>query len=170
MAERRAVRRIAPSPPLSAKVKTSLPARVIDISSHGAQIEVMNSLKPNVTCELRLRLQDADVTVRGIVRRCRAFGFGVDEREQRVLLYHAGLEFEEVAPEVLQHMRSYLDLPESGELPAVPEEVIAAPPVTAAKEEPPSPPVRPAPRSEGPVKIRISSEHVRKIIEGGKGR
>ena len=39
--------------------------------------------------------------MRGIVRRCRAWGFGLDERDQRVLLYRAGLEFAEAAPEAL---------------------------------------------------------------------
>ena len=108
MAERRAAQRVAPEQPLSAKVKTSLPARVVDISSRGAQLELINCLRPNVTCELRLQLPDGEVLVRANVRRCRAWGFGLDEKDQRVLLYRAGVEFEDVAPEIVARIKRTL--------------------------------------------------------------
>lgn len=194
MAERRAAQRVAPEQPLSAKVKTSLPARVVDISSRGAQLELINCLRPNVTCELRLQLPDGEVLVRANVRRCRAWGFGLDEKDQRVLLYRAGVEFEDVAPEVVARIKRTLTLPESGEFRAIavdddleaaplpvaavlvtPElgheaEVLAMPapapaPVAATLVEPP----HAAPRRDGPVKVRISSDHVRKILERGRG-
>jgi hypothetical protein len=195
-----------------ARVKTSLPARILDISSRGAQLEVANCLKPNVVCELRLHLMDGEVTVRALVRRCRAWGFGLDEREQRVLLYRAGVEFSEMAPEVLARLRSQFALPESGEHAKVvasapqqsrgvpeppagavartaaakraavePESPVAAtqaaapdesPEPPAGREAPPEPvvalPEKPeAPRRDGPVKIRIRSDHVRKILDDG---
>ncbi len=211
--ERRKVARITPPQPVVAKVKTSLPARILDISSRGAQLEVANCLKPNVICELRLHLIDGEVTVRALVRRCRAWGFGLDEREQRELLYRAGVEFSEMAPEVLVRLRSQFALPESGEhakvvasapqpSPAalqppegvvaraeVPERAAAVPesrvettrtaapadetPEPAPRDETvakpvPAPPARlEAPRRDGPVKIRIRSDHVRKILDDG---
>ncbi|MEW6336652.1 MAG: PilZ domain-containing protein [Acidobacteriota bacterium] len=211
--ERRRVARITPAQPVEAKVKTSLPARILDISSRGAQLEVANCLKPNVICELRLHLIDGEVTVRALVRRCRAWGFGLDEREQRVLLYRAGVEFSEMAPEVLTRLRAQFALPESGEhlkvvaataqparavtQPSVEKAdraeqarpVAPAPAVTTAldatpvgdvveppahREATPAPAAPPpakleAPRRDGPVKIRIRSDHVRKILdEGGR--
>ncbi len=197
MAERRAVQRVAPEQPLSAKVKTSLPARVVDISSRGAQLELMNCLRPNVTCELRLQLPDGEVLVRANVRRCRAWGFGLDEKDQRVLLYRAGVEFQDVSPEIVTRIKHALTLPESGEFhaitvsePPVDEapppvtavlapaaletvpEVLAMPdpaPVAVAAAPAPGEPPRAAPRRDGPVKVRISSDHVRRILERGHG-
>jgi len=197
MAERRAAQRVAPEQPLSAKLKTSLPARVVDISSRGAQLELMNCLRPNVTCELRLQLPGGEVLVRANVRRCRAWGFGLDERDQRVLLYRAGVEFQDVSPEVVARIKHALTLPESGEFraitvgepvveevaapvvavraPAAPEvapEVLAMPapaPVAAAAASAPVEPPHTAPRRDGPVKVRISSDHVRRILERGRG-
>jgi len=178
-------------------VKTSLPARVVDISSRGAQLELMNCLRPNVTCELRLQLPGGEVLVRANVRRCRAWGFGLDERDQRVLLYRAGVEFQDASPEIVARIKLALTLPESGEFhaitvgepvveegvapvaviraPATPEvvpEVLAMPappPAAVAAASAPVEPPRAAPRRDGPVKVRISSDHVRRILERGHG-
>lgn len=197
MAERRAAKRVAPEQPIPAKVKTSLPARVVDISARGAQLEVINCLRPNVICELRLQLPDGEVLVRANVRRCRAWGFGVDERDQRVLLYRAGVEFQDAAPEVVARIKRTLTLPESGEFRAVTlaeQDGGGLLPVVAKMLEPPdtgivpevlampapapaapiqgvelAPPPRPAPRRDGPVKVRISSEHVRRILDRRRG-
>jgi len=106
MNERRAVPRVEVPQPVPAKVKAALPARVLDISSQGAQLEVTTSLRPLTSCDLRISLPDGEVTIRSVVRRCRAWGFGLDEKEQRVLLYRAGVEFSEVAPEVLARLSS----------------------------------------------------------------
>jgi hypothetical protein len=182
---------------LSAKLKTSLPARVVDISSRGAQLELMNCLRPNVTCEVRLQLPDGEVLVRANVRRCRAWGFGLDERDQRVLLYRAGVEFLDVSPEIVARIKHALTLPESGEFRAItvgdpvvevppapasvipaaaaPEtvpEVLAMPapaPAAVAAASAPVEPPHAAPRRDGPVKVRISSDHVRRILERGHG-
>jgi hypothetical protein len=193
MAERRAVTRVAPEQPLSAKVKTSLPARVVDISSRGAQLELMNCLRPNVTCELRLQLPGGEVLVRANVRRCRAWGFGLDEKDQRVLLYRAGVEFQDVSPEIVARIKLALTLPESGEFHAItvgepvveesvapvvtvlapaapevaPEVLVMQAPAPAAASAPVEPP-HAAPRRDGPVKVRISSDHVRRILERGR--
>jgi hypothetical protein len=202
MSERRSVARVTPPEPVQAKLKTSLPARILDISSRGAQLEVVNCLKPNVVCEIRLLLDDGEVTIKATVRRCRAWGFGVDEHEQRVLLYRAGVEFSALGPEIVARLRRQFALPESGEVPRVephkppakPAAKSATPPAPATKttaaqtpteragesaaraeesgERKPSrsPAKTPAaPRRSGPVKIRISSEHVRKILDDDKG-
>lgn len=104
MNERRAVPRVEVPQPVAAKVKAALPARVLDISSQGAQLEVTTSLRPLTSCDLRIALPDGEVTIRSVVRRCKAWGFGLDEKEQRVLLYRAGVEFSEIPPEVLARL------------------------------------------------------------------
>ncbi|MGE5236305.1 MAG: PilZ domain-containing protein [Acidobacteriota bacterium] len=199
MAERRAVARITPSEPVQARLKTSLPARILDISSRGAQLEVTNCLKPNVVCEIRLLLEDGEVTIKATVRRCRAWGFGVDEREQRVLLYRAGVEFSQIGADIVARLRRQFALPESGEFPRVEPDRPATKASSPAPEKPPATPVKAIPadgrkqRAEdepsrakptasqpparstsraasasarsGPVKIRISADHVRKILD-----
>ena len=154
--ERRAVKRSVPIKPLAAKVKASIPARVVDISARGLQIELATSLRPHAGCELRMQFDGGDISVRATVRRCRAWGFGLDEKDQRVLLYRAGLEFDEVSPAALEQL---------GRL-------------TASEPEPP-PPIPNGPSSgepathhvpprEGPIKVRISAEHVRAILDSGR--
>jgi len=166
MDERRAAPRIEPQKPLRGRVKTFLPARIVDISSRGAQLELATSLRPEVPCDLRIQLESGDIVVHAIVRRCRAWGFGLDENDQRVLLYRAGIEFEEAAPEALTKViaealeaagetgRSEPATKVTGEKPGA---------VKGGTEGRPR-----APRSEGPVKIRISSEHVRRMLKRPK--
>jgi len=166
MNERRAVPRVEPQHRLSAKVKTSLPARILDISSRGAQIELVNSLRPQVPCDLRIQFEGGEFIVRATVRRCRAWGFGLDEKDQRVLMYRAGLEFEEVPPEALARLSSSI-LFHSESTPAAPLDQTPEPAPVAAEASLPET-NRPAPRREGPVRIRISAEHVRKILGGAK--
>jgi hypothetical protein len=168
MDERRAVPRVELSKPLPARVKTFLPARIVDISSRGAQIELATSLRPEVPCDLRIQLESGDIVVHGIVRRCRAWGFGLDEKDQRVLLYRAGIEFEEAAPEVLTKMIAKA-LGTAEERVGGGQAAKAAPKEAGgAKADEASRPR--APRSEGPVKIRISAEHVRRVLKQPKDK
>ncbi len=99
--DRRAVPRIVPMRPLDARVLTSQTARILDISSRGAQIEVTTSLQPSGPCDLRIRFADGEFAAHATVRRCRAAGFGVDQNNRQVVLYRAGIEFDEVDPECL---------------------------------------------------------------------
>ncbi len=163
MKERRAVPRAEPKKPLSARVRAFMPARIVDLSERGLQLELATSLRPEVACDLRIKLDQGDVTVRGLVRRCRAWGFGLDEHDQRVLLYRAGLEFETEPPEeILKLVATVLERPSRKEAPPPP----AAKAPAAAAPAPPA--ARPAPGS-GRVKIRISSDKVRKVMDGRGG-
>jgi hypothetical protein len=85
MTERRAVPRLELQKPLPARVKTFLPARIVDISPRGAQLELGTSLRPQVPCDLRIQLEGGDIVVHGMVRRCRAWGFGLDEKDQHLV-------------------------------------------------------------------------------------
>lgn len=160
MAERRAVPRVEPKKPLSARVKAFLPARIVDLSERGVQIELATSLRPQVPCDVRIQLAEGEVVVRGMVRRCRAWGFGLDERDQRVLLYRSGIEFETTPPAaLLQVVSTVLEK-------ASPEQIPE--PLSAAEAgESPEQPVARAPNGGGRVRIRISADHVRKVLNGG---
>jgi hypothetical protein len=108
MRERRAVPRVEPQEPLVAKVMAIQSARILDISSRGAQIEVANSLQPSGPCDLRIQFEDGEFAAHATVRRCRASGFGLDHENERVVLYRAGLEFDEVDPESLARLSSHV--------------------------------------------------------------
>jgi hypothetical protein len=86
----------------------AVPARVLDISSCGALIELDRVLQPRRGCDLRIQFPEGEFAVRTTVRRCRAWGFGVDGENRRVMLYRAGLEFDEVAPESLARLTASL--------------------------------------------------------------
>lgn len=161
--------RVEPQHPLSARVKAFLPARIVDLSSRGVQIELATSLRPQVPCDLRIQLDQGEVIVHGVVRRCRAWGFGLDERDQRVLLYRAGFEFENAPPDAL--VRVVTAVLEQ----AAPQEIAAAvAPACDAQAAAPDPqpaaeaPAARAPHAAGRVKIRISAETVRKALGGAK--
>lgn len=181
MNERRAVPRIAPEKPLKAKVQATFPVRVLDISEQGAQLEVERSLRPNVGCELRFPSPDGEFVMRATVRRCRAWGFAIDEADQRVLVFRAGVEFDRPHPELLAKLRLAVE-PELSRQPIPPELSTAGlggqglvgdsaePAVAPETVSSGLPPVREGaalavstPR--GPVKIRIRSDHVRRILQ-----
>jgi hypothetical protein len=167
MNERRAAARVAPSEPIPVKMKSSLPARVLDISAGGVLVEVGTSLRPEADCELRVQLAEGEVMVRAKVRRCRAWGFGLDESDRRVLLYRAGLQFSDLPPEALAKLRRYFETPEAHREVPPAAAVEAAREVTEGALVDVAPPELPsAPRRSGPVKIRINSEYVRRILQG----
>lgn len=177
MNERRAVQRVLPEEPLRAKVHASFPVRILDISERGAQLEVERSLRPNVGCELRFPSPDGEFVMRATVRRCRAWGFALSESDQRVLVFRAGVEFDNPDSELLTRLRLAVEpqVPrqhvsvESKEATTeqAPESLIAGPGpaatlAPAAADDAPAPPTGSVPR--GPVKIRIRSDHVRRIL------
>lgn len=183
MNERRGVRRVVPEEPLKAKVHASFPVRVLDISEHGAQIEVERSLRPNVGCELRFPSPDGELVMRATVRRCRAWGFALGEADQRVLVFRAGVEFDSPNPELLAKLRLAAEegaarqvsggaaaenLPAEGNSPSPSAATTPMPESAEAGESTPhsGPPAAPPPR--GPVKIRIRSDYVRRILQSGR--
>ena len=169
MDDRRSEPRYEPPQPLSAKVKSSLPARVVDLSARGVQLEIAHSLRPNVSCEVRVQLDGGEVGIRAAVRRCRAVGFGQDERQRTVLLYRAGLEFEDVTADAHERLVEALRqaaLSQTGAQvlsPAAAGGAVSSGGGLPGTEDGQAPLPR-APRPSGPIKIRISSEHVRKIM------
>jgi hypothetical protein len=111
MTERRAVPRVEPKQPLDAKVMMNEPARILDISSRGAQIEVASSLQPSGPCDLRIRFAQGEFAVHATVRRCRVSVVGAGTVDQPGVIYRAGLEFDEVDPESLAWLASNVLFP-----------------------------------------------------------
>lgn len=107
----RAVPRVEPKQPLDARIMAVQPARIVDISSRGAQIEIAASLQPSGPCDLRIQFDDGGFAVHAIVRHCRVAGFGLDGNNQQVVLYRAGLEFDEVDPECLARLSFHVLFP-----------------------------------------------------------
>jgi PilZ domain len=176
--ERRHAPRVEPRRPLHAKVKASVPVRIVDISAGGAQIELATALRPHVSCEMRVTLDNSEVIISSTVRRCRAWGFGYDEADRKVLLYRAGVEFgampaaliERLKAEYLEHAGLDLEVGSTREAGRSTAKEPASEPVPTASAEPPSTQAsaqtsRRAPRRDGPVKIRINADTVRGILD-----
>ena len=98
--ERRRNRRIRPNQELLGKVKATVPARVVDLSVDGAQIEVGCILRPTAECDLWLPGDGRQsVKLRAEVRRCRATGVKELPGGERGMVYRAGLQFTALDPE-----------------------------------------------------------------------
>lgn len=108
MMERRAAPRHEPATPMKAKVRAALSVRLVDISARGAQLEVREPLSPHDHCELRLFAEDMELTLRAVVRRCQVWGHGALEDGQKVLLYRAGVQFEEQASESVARLEELM--------------------------------------------------------------
>jgi len=137
MMERRRSHRVPVSKGRFGRVKATVPARIVDISRHGVQLEVPAALRPAVECDLSLPFGTRDLRIRAKVHRCRAAGFAGGGGNQR-LVYRAGLEFVAVAEtdrEALFYLVDHLD-----------DDLSAA----EATE-----------RRKGPIKVKIDSGFIR---------
>ncbi len=104
--ERRAVPRVVTNRPLNAQVMALQAVRVLDISSRGALIELGGRLPPSGRCDFRIRFSEGEFAAHATVRRCHASGFGTDGDNERIVVFRAGLEFDEVDPESLAWLSS----------------------------------------------------------------
>ncbi len=101
MIDRRNATRVSPPKPMRAKLKTSLSGRVLDISLRGLQVELDHSLPLRARCDLHLQMEDGEVVLKAIAKRCSVQGW-TERQGRKVLLYRAGLEFETPSREVLK--------------------------------------------------------------------
>jgi c-di-GMP-binding flagellar brake protein YcgR len=106
MTERRAVPRVQPNEPLDAKIMENEPARILDISPRGAQVLVAHGLPPEGRCDLRIQFAEGEFAAWATVRRCSASSSTVDGNNEQVVLYRAGLEFDELDPQCLAWLSS----------------------------------------------------------------
>lgn len=108
MVERRGAQRLTPVTELPARVRAFLPARVVDISRTGVQLELSSLLRIGVQCDVKVTLEGSELRWPATVRRCRATQFGLDENGQKVLLYRAGLEFASMSDEEWARLERFL--------------------------------------------------------------
>jgi len=97
-----------PAPdPVYGRVRSIVPARIVDISQGGLQLELSTSLRPGTTCEVTVPTASGTVQLRAAVRRCRARS--VTGEDGLRLLYYAGLQFDNPTEEERQALESGLD-------------------------------------------------------------
>ena len=110
MKDRRKHSRVRPDEVVIGKVKSTVPARVVDISPEGAQIEISTGLRPNVECDVSLPTENGSVQIRARVRRCRAST--LPRGDEAAMLFRAGLEFVNLGDEARQALREAFDIPD----------------------------------------------------------
>ena len=114
MLERRRAPRIRLAWTLQAKVKAYVPARVIDVSTTGALLEVDHPLPPRTACTLRLPINGDELQLPAIIRRCTVGGHGLNEKGEKTVLYLAGVAFQSFDPAMVAKLKDLLQLPEAG--------------------------------------------------------
>ena len=82
---------------------------ILDLSLGGARIEHTTVLRPGATCRLRVPLKNRSVTVLCHVVWSRAVGRAEGTRGDTGLLFHSGLEFGTMTPDVKAFLAAYLD-------------------------------------------------------------
>jgi hypothetical protein len=114
--ERRRGRRVVVSGRPGGRVRATLDARLVDLSSTGARIEHNNLLRPGFTCTLEFPQGVADLVLSVQVVRSVIIGTEFATGGERRLRYESGLAFVNVTPEqqkVLVEVVERLD-PEHG--------------------------------------------------------
>lgn len=141
MSERRQSPRHVPDEERFGRVKATVPARIVDISREGAQLEVPAALRPAVECDLALPAGGGLIRLRARVLRCRAIPTGSHSGEHG-LVFRAGLQFLDVSDETVHALEREYGLPvdEKGDRP------------TPAQ----------AKARRGPIKIQVDSAAIRR--------
>ena len=95
MRERRRSPRYQADLEIYARIKSSIPVRIVDVSGHGMMVESSSAVPPAGACDLWVPGDNGDVKLRVRVQRSRAqFVNGVNGG--RGLVYRSGLEFLEM--------------------------------------------------------------------------
>jgi hypothetical protein len=167
LAERRQNPRFSPAVETFGKVKATIQAKILDVSSGGIHVELAAALPPAAECEIALPVESGELRVRARVRRCRATALPSDGETRGGMVFRAGLEFiglnDAQTRELLQSYGPE-PTPEAQELPRpAPTENTSAPVLSGKKVEQ----TRPTGATrKGPIKIRINTELIKgKISE-----
>jgi hypothetical protein len=97
LVERRGNRRAIPTSGIEVMIGGNRPARMIDISPHGAHLELTSALNPRGEIRLSLPLPDGTVRIKARVVHCKLTSMGAPG-QPRQPTYRAGLEFLDVEP------------------------------------------------------------------------
>jgi hypothetical protein len=101
-AERRRGRRVVVGGRPGGRVRATLDARLVDLSSTGARIEHNNLLRPGFTCTLEFPESLGDLVLSVQVVRSVVVGTEFTSAGDRLLRYESGLTFVNVKPEQQQ--------------------------------------------------------------------
>jgi hypothetical protein len=91
MRERRRSQRFQADQEIYARIKSSIPVRIVDVSSHGMMVESSSAVPPAGACDLWVPGDEGDVKLRVRVQRSRA-QFVNGSGRGRGLVYRSGLE------------------------------------------------------------------------------
>jgi hypothetical protein len=92
------------------RIHTVSSAPVLDISEHGALIEVAAALRPGTLYVLRLTFgPDRDLSVRSKVVRTFVHSFQAGNGGEQVVTYRAALEFVDMSDEDRELVRTHID-------------------------------------------------------------
>lgn len=97
--ERRRGRRVPVAGRPEGRVKATLDARLVDLSSGGARIEHYNLLRPGFTCTLEFPTSLAPLTLSVQIVRSMVVGHEPSATGERLLRYESGLAFVRVTAE-----------------------------------------------------------------------
>ncbi len=104
--ERRRSQRITPPLSLFGKLRTRH-ARIVDISPHGARVELRSPMIPSLECTISVPVEHGELGLQALVQRCRLQEPG-DGGE---LLFHAALEFRNLSAQDVELLEdSIVDL------------------------------------------------------------
>jgi hypothetical protein len=95
MRERRRSKRYEADQDIYARIKSSIPVKIIDVSSHGMKVESTSAVPPLGSCDLWIPGDDGDVKLKVRVQRSRA-QFVAGENGSNGLVYQSGLEILEM--------------------------------------------------------------------------
>ena len=110
MREKRRSARLLPRNDVIGRIKATVPARIVDISLLGAQIEIPSALRPSVECDISLPGPDGeDFRVRTRILRCRVGGLSKSRSSGAPVLYRAGIEFAPMNSHKLALLKEFLE-------------------------------------------------------------
>ena len=95
MDERRRSRRAAPAHGVNVTIGGNRPARMVDVNSEGACLELASALNPRGKCRIALPLPDGIVRLMAQVVHCKLIGVSGPESSGG-LVYRAGVRFLDV--------------------------------------------------------------------------
>jgi len=107
--ERRRGRRVAVAGRPGGRVRATLDARLLDLSSTGARIEHRNLLRPGFTCTLEFPATLAKMVLTVQIVRSIVVGTEYTDGGDRLLRYESGVCFINMTPEQQQTVEQILD-------------------------------------------------------------
>jgi len=97
MDERRRFPRLSAPSEVFGRVKTAIPARIVDISEGGVQLELTGALSPASECRIMVPTTLGERYLQARVCRCKAQAVAVEGGSR--LVFRAGLEFVDLSDE-----------------------------------------------------------------------